>query len=78
MKKGERVLCLKRQLSDILGFRLTVILSTRYEYLSKKPQPPGHTLPHSPGLFVCLVFTFGQDILLYWDEFSLAGFISKI
>lgn len=36
MKKGERVLCLKRQLSDIPGFRLTVILSTRYEYLSKK------------------------------------------
>lgn len=51
MKKGERVLCLKRQLSDIPGFRLTVILSTRYEYLSKK-NPPGHSFPHRPGLFV--------------------------
>lgn len=36
MKKGERVLCLKRQLSYILSFQLTVALSTTYEYLSKK------------------------------------------
>lgn len=75
MKKGERVLCLKRQLSDIPGFWLTVILSTRYEYLSKKPS---RALFSSQSWFVCLGFTFGQDISLYWDEFSLAGFISKI
>lgn len=55
MKKGERVLCLKRQRSNILGFQLTDILSIRSEYLSKKTtqnqnsQPPRHSLPL--GLF---------------------------
>lgn len=81
MKKGERVLCLKRQRSNILGFQLTDILSIRSEYLSKKKKTkPKQSASKalSSSWFVWSVFTFGQDISLHWDEFSSAGLISKI
>lgn len=56
MKKGERVLCLKRQRSNILGFQLTDILSIRSEYLSKKkPKTKTVSLQGTLFLLVCLV-----------------------
>lgn len=68
MKKGERVLCLKRQLSAIPGFQLTLILSTWHEYLSEKKNPTSMVFSSSQfwivvfclvvWLVFCFIFTF--------------------